>query len=433
MTVKTKQQRRRNFAFMRNYRYETHDDKGNIKNNISESQWRAQVIDELKHAGQDKILFVFHDKDKDDSGDPKPLHVHGIIMDKNPRYLAATKEAVKVYNDEFDKNMNYVINLSGAARYLTHTNDEAMSRRKYRYGMDELHLLENGQEVNDEARIRDEYTELIAGADNKENRQLVIAELTNDLLAKTARGEITSKQARRELSDAYNTAGINAYYKRAGQFKSAEEDARTDYHDRLIEEGKSATTVFITGAGRAGKSTMVETMKRIICEHEGLSLSKDVYSAPVSADGLTNDLISGYEDEKIAVFDEIQPSSIGFERFMAVFDDHTIHNVQSRGKSRYFYAEKLFLIKSGISITDYLSRIVESAAGSDNLENLKVQVYGRIAFVAYVAENQLRIYDNRDMSGFNTPVKTYTYDKSIYTDKDKMDKLCEELYTLFYE
>lgn len=439
----------RRYSFMRNYDYEVHNKDGELISDLKPAEWRDQVIKDMLNAGHDKIWLIFHDKDKTGEGSPKPLHCHGVIMDKSPRSINAAKLSVGVINDDYDYNMSPVINDSSAIRYLTHTSNGAIMDKKYRYPIEELHLFIDNKEVFDKELIRKTYTEDMVGKEktSKQQRLESMTALADDLLLKVSEGDLKSKLARDQLKDQYGAEGVNLYYKLSTRFIRAEADAVRDYQDNLINNGKSAITVFITGAGRSGKSQLAYGIYNKLCDREGLRVSQDVYKAPVGADGLTNDLISGYESEKIAVFDEIQPSSVGFERFMAVFDDHSIHNVQSRGKSHYFYAEYLFLIKAGSSIDNYLNDIAYSAEAhngnhyNDSADNLKKQVYGRIPYAFMIKDKKLLLYKRGSAYSFDklSPYKTYDYDRSFYDsefsgyDPDKMDKLCEELVGIIYD
>ena len=74
------------FDVQRNYQFETHDDKGNQTSDITESEWRSKVITEIRGYMNDgqrdnglvEIFYAFHDRDINDDGTSKGLHVHFV-------------------------------------------------------------------------------------------------------------------------------------------------------------------------------------------------------------------------------------------------------------------------------------------------------------------------------------------------------------------
>lgn len=430
----------RRYAFMRNFNYETHDKNKKIKSKISEKEWQKLVIETVKKSGHDKIWLIFHDKDVDDEGNKKGLHVHGVIIDDSPRHIDSAKKSVGVLNDPYNKNMNHIRSDSSAIRYLTHTSDKAMKEKKWRYGINELHLFIGGQEITDKEKIRQEYTNDIAGNELSEKTKNAekLNSVTDDLLSEIISGNITRRMARQRLNDDFGSLGVSMYLKRNPMFNRAEKEAIQDLHNKMLKEGRNLITCFIYGGSRQGKSSFVKDFSEYIVEREHLSLEKDIYQAPgTNGKNLSSyDILSGYREQSISIFDDISPTVYGFDNFIKLFDPHNVPTIQSRYQNKMFFSEKAFILKSVSTVDDYFSNIYspEISDYNDNVVNVKKQVMSRIQYAIHITNNRLILYRNLDDMGFDekTYVKSFAYGKNVYKDQNKMTNLSKKIYELMY-
>ena len=71
-----------NFFCSLSYYYYTHDEKGNVVNNVSEDAWKVIIETQFQNLLQSGdfnfFVWIFHGKDIDSNGNPKGLHVHFI-------------------------------------------------------------------------------------------------------------------------------------------------------------------------------------------------------------------------------------------------------------------------------------------------------------------------------------------------------------------
>lgn len=435
----TKTDKFRRFTFMRNYFFDTHDKDKKLAAKMTENEWKNDVISTVKKSNHNKVWLIFHDKDKvhnnkTDLDELKVLHCHGIVIDKTTRSREQTAVSLGITPDSVGENLSPVRADSSAARYLTHTSSKAMADKKYRYSVDELMLFIDGKEVTDREKVRQEYTKEIA------KKERTTEDDINDLLPKlkdsVLNGKLTPRQAKNDLQERFHSAGSDAYLKNFMAFKHAVESYRQDLHEDMLENGKSMTTVFLFGAGRIGKTSLTEALTHYICKQKDWSIANDIYKSAGTAKSAKDfDIVSGYKEEPIAIFDEIAPQSYGFERFVSLFDPFHISYLDSRYQSRNFFATHSFITKACDSIEAYFRPIynVQYASGKADLYDLKLQVLGRIQYAIEVKDDKIILYKNGEDKLFENPEKTeFKYGKDVMLDSKKMTNLCAKLYNELY-
>ena len=123
-----------NYSVQRNYKFESHDADGNFLG-ITEDEWKEKIRDEwtCDKLKANYIVFIFHDKDIDEHGNIKELHVHGCInfIDSIP-----ASNARKLSGCSSDKNCKIISNKSSAYRYLLHITEKAIRDKKHIYDED---------------------------------------------------------------------------------------------------------------------------------------------------------------------------------------------------------------------------------------------------------------------------------------------------------
>ena len=136
------------YSGVRNFAYDTHDKDGNVVSEISEIEWRNQIIALLSSVQSCDAWFVFHDKDVIPATDVspekiKPLHCHFVLIFENARWPKSVMTATGTNENELEN----VRNIAGSMRYLTHTTTDAINQRKYRYSIDELYFYSGGRMI----------------------------------------------------------------------------------------------------------------------------------------------------------------------------------------------------------------------------------------------------------------------------------------------
>lgn len=124
-----------NYTIQRNYKYESHDEDGNF-NGLTKDEWKERIreewtCDKLK---ANYVVFIFHDKDVDENGIPKELHVHGCVNFKDSIPLS---NAILLTKCSSEKNCEPIgRKKSQAYRYLLHITEKAIKDKKHIYGED---------------------------------------------------------------------------------------------------------------------------------------------------------------------------------------------------------------------------------------------------------------------------------------------------------
>lgn len=128
-----------NYSLQRNYDYESHDKDGNF-NGLTEDEWRQRIREDwtCDKLNANHVTYIFHDKDTDDNGLLKKLHVHGCA---NFVSSLTQSEAIKRTGCSSDKNCKPINKKSQAYRYLLHITEQAISDGKHFYSEDELIIL----------------------------------------------------------------------------------------------------------------------------------------------------------------------------------------------------------------------------------------------------------------------------------------------------
>ena len=432
--------RGRIFTFQRSYTFDVHGkDKETGKQSteitwdISEADWRKSVIEDVKsYSVVDEIWLVFHDKDVDSDGNAKPLHAHGIIVNKDAVRSTAIADALKINNDG-GRQVTKVRKESGIFRYLTHTSDAAMKAKKWRYDIDELHFFKHGVEVQDRAEVRSEYTKRVAGSEGKSKDNLV--DFGNGLVGQVAANQITLSEASNALSEKYGIEGISWHARNLTAFKNAMELRRELEVIQAKERPRKLSLAFVYGVSGIGKTYWVQQFAKYVAEREEMDMTQAIYDAPTSKQGNAKDyyFLSDYDNQPITIIDDVSPVAFEYNNFLKIFDDNKIVTIRNRNKDKAWLSEKCFMIKSTASPTDFFKEIYENAAAKywTEKENVVKQVTRRVSWIIKVEKDCVLIHKNDD--GFLNGKKTISFDYSSEKDANQIEKLNEKVYNLLYK
>lgn len=124
-----------NYTVQRNFKYETAQN-GKYPN-LTEDEWKKRIMEEWTYdkLKANYIVYIFHDRDVDDNGLLKELHVHGCI---NFVDSIALSNASKLAGCSSEKNCKAISKKSNAYRYLLHITEQAIKQRKHLYDEDYL-------------------------------------------------------------------------------------------------------------------------------------------------------------------------------------------------------------------------------------------------------------------------------------------------------
>lgn len=139
------------YDVQRNYQFETHDENGNKISDITELEWREKVtaeIHELLNSGVTEVFYAFHDKDINDDGTSKGLHVHEVVTFSHAKKQSA---AIKNLGASSVHNCSPCDSYVDSIRYLSHRSESAQNEMKYPYNIDVVHgwrISEDGSVID---------------------------------------------------------------------------------------------------------------------------------------------------------------------------------------------------------------------------------------------------------------------------------------------
>lgn len=178
-----------NYTIQRNYKYESHDKDGNF-NGLTEDEWKNRIREEwtCDRLKANYVVFIFHDKDVDENGIPKELHVHGCVNFENS---IPQSNARKLAGCSSDKNCAPIgRKKSQAYRYLLHITEKAIKDKKYIYGEECLECsVAKGKTFDYKKNIQASETE----ENEKDDRKLLQRIIEN--IRQGAYGDGSSSQA----------------------------------------------------------------------------------------------------------------------------------------------------------------------------------------------------------------------------------------------
>lgn len=365
--------RQRSFEVYRSYEYDIHelDEEGKkvlIDNPPTPEEWIADVTAQWEFILKETIhgAFITHDKDILRDGSPKPLHMQGLFVFKNPRYVGAMMKKLGISSVD---NINPIDYFVGAYRYLLHITEEAIKDGKHIYSQDELtwHIEKSNDEDDEEPTFHD----LIRKAEQSDTLKKIEKKgkvLVYELHEKVIKGEMAPKLIKGELISqlAYDSEGepselgrmvaMELYITHRERF---ERDVY-EYMERKAEDFKVNDRVlknfYITGAGNMGKSTIARELGKRKADDFGMHIA-----APPGEDK-TYDFISGYKAQKVTMIDEASGSKFNPGEFNSNFDPEKYNRVNSRNIDKDWISEYCYFSHS-TPLEGFIKRSMGYTAG----------------------------------------------------------------------
>lgn len=452
MTTKTKDKQSRNrtrtrkFFGMRNYKFEnskqvldpktqelvwvekTPDD----KDYQTEEEWKEKIITQFtdySKLGYSEIFFVFHNRDveDDETQKQKALHVHFFISFHNVRDYSSI---LTLTNTE-KRNLTRVAQEASVLQYLTHTTQEAIKAKKVRYNVSELYILtnkyENGEDnkgkfVEDTGAVatmntlqgeaKENYYRLkISGRGTSTKDTSFIKETVDNLAVEVLKGGISAKQVLEMLCITLGNDedGYRVWYDNKKRFEEAEKE----YYNKLFEtwkkNGRKFSCIYFSGDSGTGKSTIANNIAIKYLEDCGYtqgSNEADTHKV-ANAGGRKLDFLSGYNFQRVTLFDDLAPDAFSYYEFLNVFDPNHMSLYSSRFNNKSWFSE-LALITRSMSITEFIRKVCEKELNKIELKlknldedekteeeknwvsykaNFEYQIARRIAYVIDVTLN----------------------------------------------
>lgn len=334
------------FFGMRNYKFETHDENGVKRENApTESEWRKQISEEFEAIDAAELTYVFHDRDVDDEDETikKALHVHFVVRFENPRYYDKTREDFKCEKRNFQKARSE----SSALLYLTHTTPEAIKAKKARYNVQELNcILKEGNEyrklTGDE--LEKFYRIKISGkaGGNAVKADDDVARIIDELTEGTLKLEDVKSQLK-EIFDP--TTATLTWMKNKRYFKEAVIEHYENKYREWLEGGRNFKLIYINGPSGIGKTYFANKLARAINKARGI-YEPLIHNAPNHTRNTRYDFLSGYENEAVTVFDDLDARTFDYAEFLNLFERDRVAKYSSRFRDKAWFAEVAIITKS---------------------------------------------------------------------------------------
>lgn len=381
--MEKKDKKYRLFFGMRNYKFETHDENGVQRENAqTEEEWRKQIEQELEAVGASELFYVFHDKDVDDEDETvkKALHVHFVARFENPRHYSSI---LKDFGCE-PRNFQNARSESSALLYLTHTTPEAIKAKKTRYNVQELHCIV--KEENEYKRLTGDelekfYRIKISGKTGKTGIKVdddvarIIDELTE--------GTLKLDDVKAHLKEIFDpTTATMIWVKNKRYFKEAVIEHYENKYRAWLEGGRNFKLIYINGPSGIGKTYFANKVARAINKARGV-YEPLIHNAPNHTRNTRYDFLSGYENEIITVFDDLDAKTFDYAEFLNLFERDRVAKYSSRFRDKAWFAEVAIITKSE-SIEKWTKKLSYSdlvAASSAEKDNVLYQPRRRFSLI----------------------------------------------------
>lgn len=469
--------RSRRFAGMRNYGFENYDYSEDEKGNRvqtkkatwkSKEEWKKMIIEEFnnyeKMGNYDEIYYVFHDRDIDENGQEKELHVHYVVRYRNPRSLDNIAE---LFNTEL-RNINKVVQEAGALRYLSHTTEDSIRERKTRYNVSEITIITNKRlDTTEDSSIYEVPVELtgedreryyrvrISSSRAKVKDTAFIKETVDKVCVKIASGDLDLRdvldeleQCFRDESTADKELALRVWHDNKGRFEEAERLHYEKVQNERKKQGRNLTTIYISGGGGLGKTAIARTLANLYLEevekkNPNVVGVSDIHTVS-NAGGRKLDFLSGYRQEQATLFDDLSATAFQYQEFLNVFDPKQASLYSSRFNNKAWFSD-LAIITRSTNVNDYISTLsAKMTKGQTVTEaiNIKWQVARRFSLILDVnLKNDKYTIDLFKFKGNSTNyeldlIDTYktNYDLTIFDREDVGDiikKIVAGMYTKF--
>ncbi len=365
--------RQRSFEVYRSYEYDIHelDSEGKkvlIDNPPTPEEWIADVTAQWEFILKETIhgAFITHDKDILRDGSPKPLHMQGLFVFKNPRYVGAMMKKLGISSVD---NISPIDNFVGAYRYLLHITDEAIKDGKYIYAQDELtwHIEKSNDEDDDEPSFHD----LIRKAEQSDTLKKIEKKgkvLVYELHEKVINGELAPKFVKDKLISqlGYDSEGepseigrmiaMELYITHRERFERDVYEYMETKAEQLEIDGRDLKNFYITGAGNMGKSTIARELGKRKVDDFGMHV------AAIPGEDKTYDFVSGYKAQKVTMIDEANGSKFNPGEFNGNFDPAIYNKVNSRNIDKDWISEYCYFAHS-TSLEEFIKRSMGYTAG----------------------------------------------------------------------
>lgn len=361
----TKEKKGRLFWVTRHYSFDS-----SAKNpkyaGIKEEDWVQMMKDKIRfevlNCGPNDtpieyIAYIFHDKDKDEAGNPIQIHCHMFVSFKRSveqSYVQSLFETSSANNTQPIKSGHRM------AKYLIHISDDALDKGKYIYNKSDVYM-----ELSREFSAL-KYSDLLKPsywkkAEKKNNDLMTVtnrneAEAVADKLGKDIRDGKIRKAKALELFE--ERAGYSWVRKLGHTFDFDQEEFIKNRVSEMTAKGRNNTNIYIMGSGGIGKSFLARKLGVRLAEGKG------VYATAPLGLNKTPDALNSYVDEKVAIFNEMSARGWTLDEFLECFDPYSYASFPSRNANKDFVGDTSIFTNSISPIRFAKDLLIYSKGGS---------------------------------------------------------------------
>lgn len=418
------------FVGMRNMQFETHNEKGEKILDITEDEWKAKVIEELEAVDASELAYIFHNRDVDDEGNPKTLHVHFTARFDNPRQYKTTREAFGCASRNFTKGRSE----AAALNYFCHTTPQAIKSRKTRYNVAEItvKLKQIDEETKEVTYIKPTGEDLekwyrikISG---KQGDAVTTEEDVARIIDELAEGTMKLTDVKQELRDLFDpTTATMTWMRNKRLFKEAvSEFWEAKYNEQLDKgRGNNFNLVYIDGLSGIGKTRFANNLARYYNKQKG-EREGAIHNAPNDSKGARYDFLSSYNNELVTVFDDLKPTTFGYTEFLNLFEKERVAKYSSRFSDKPWFAELAIITKS-THVSEWTRSLSHSEIAQTSYskkDNVLYQPRRRFSYIIKLESDKVtvsnyQLLDSKTNQHELTPIAEIKVkkDEDFYSDK----------------
>lgn len=320
------------YDVQRNYQFETHDENGNKISDITELEWREKVTAEIRSLmdnGVSEVFYIFHDRDINDDGTSKGLHVHEVVTFSHNKPQSA---AIKNLGASSVHNCSPCDSYVDSMRYLIHVSETALNEMKYIYSVNDVH----GWRIDDDGSVTDTTVQDFKEAISRKNTKKVRKEQkkVKDLCAVAVMSgdSVVSDVRDLYLEDTQNV-GLSAvdYLQDKSLYERASDEWLTMITEFYQEHACPLTSIYISGGGGTGKTNLANSLARKFADSHG------IHQVASPGRNTTFDFAGNYRGERVSIFNEFS-SAFPVEQFLSIFDPLNAMPVNSRNSDKLYFA-----------------------------------------------------------------------------------------------
>lgn len=332
-SMKKSEKRYRKFDVQRNYQFETHDENGNKISDITESEWREKVTAEIYslfgNSDVFEIFFIFHDKDINDDGTSKGLHVHEVVTFKDAHTQTAV---VKLLLSSSVHNCTPCDSYVDSMRYLIHVSENALNEMKYIYSVNDVHGWKTDEDGSVTSVTAQDFKEAMSRKNTKKARKEQ-KKVKDSCAVAVMSGESNISDIRDVYLEDTRNVGLSPvdYLNDKHIYK----EASTEWLERITEFYQShhcpLTSIYISGGGGTGKTSLANALADKFADSHG------VHKVASPGRNTTFDFAGNYKGERVSIFNEFS-SAFPVEQFLSIFDPLNAMPVNSRNSDKLYFA-----------------------------------------------------------------------------------------------